>query len=263
MSALEIIEIIAATLRNLALVGATAFVLSYGLFFKWQSTAAGRSIMGFVSGIVMLTFLSYLASTLDDRLVYEVVKMFIMLYVFLASWGLLVTLWRGWLKRPPAGLEPDMVLVAPTVKEKRRMTNHDRILGTIRTFTPAAVGAFLAWLVSKIPAVAEWLAGVDALLSQGDFGGATAQGILTALAIGGFTALYYWLVRVLSPRWPWLEALLGSKKTPVFMIQSEEEKVTETIEEHEDREVVETAGESVIIANAEASHITHKSGYRS
>lgn len=219
MTLLEIIEIAADTLRNLALIGATAFVITYGVFFKWWVRTAGQAIIGFTSGIVALTFLNFLDTTFGDNLAYESLRLIVMGGIFVASWGLLLTLFR----KQPEELERELFLT--TQKEKKRMTTNDRILATIRTFTPAVVGAFLAWLVGKIPAVADWLTSIDAVLAQADFAGATAEGILTALAIGGFTALYYWLVRVLSPRWPWLEALLGSKKTPVFLKPDEGEKV--------------------------------------
>jgi len=69
----------------------------------------------------------------------------------------------------------------------------------IRTYTPTAVGAFLAWLAT--------------LGVQIDGAGATAlQGGLTAL----FIAAYYTLARVIEQRKPKAGAvLLGSSKQPV------------------------------------------------
>lgn len=89
------------------------------------------------------------------------------------------------------------------------MTNNDRIVATIRTAVPALVGLLIARLIAAVPAVADVFAWLDDAL------GATTTtaiaGIATALIIAG----YYWLVRRLAVRWPWIEGFLGSKKTPI------------------------------------------------
>jgi len=92
------------------------------------------------------------------------------------------------------------------------MTFNERIIATIRTAVPSGIGALLAYLVALVPAVADGIAWIDENLA-GVLGGST-QLLLSAAAVAGVTALYYWAVRKLSVRWPNLELLLGSRKTP-------------------------------------------------
>lgn len=88
------------------------------------------------------------------------------------------------------------------------MTWNDRIVSTIRTLVPALVGAVLTWLISRVPAVGDGVAWLSETL------GADVTTLLSLAAVAGVTTGYYALVRWLSPRWPWLEVLLGSKKAP-------------------------------------------------
>lgn len=80
----------------------------------------------------------------------------------------------------------------------------DAFVGLIRTWVPAGVGAFLAWLVTL---------GVE-LDPQTETGLLTG---LTALAI----ALYYTLVRLLEAKWPAVGVLLGVPKTAHYRRSSE------------------------------------------
>lgn len=97
-------------------------------------------------------------------------------------------------------------------------TRQDLILATIRTAVPAAVGWALAWLISRIPAVADFIALVDGVLAQ-SAPGYSVTILLTAAAIGLVTAAYYWVVRELGARWPIVERfLLGSVRQPVAYI---------------------------------------------
>jgi hypothetical protein len=72
----------------------------------------------------------------------------------------------------------------------------DALVGLIRTWVPAGVGAVLAWLVTL---------GVE-LDPQTEAGLLTS---LTALSI----AVYYTLVRLLEAKWPAVGVLLGVPKT--------------------------------------------------
>lgn len=107
------------------------------------------------------------------------------------------------------------------------MTLNDRFIALIRTGVPAAIGAFLAWLISRIPAVADIIAVVDQVLTDADFGGVTVLGILQAVAIAGVIAVYYWLTGKLSDRFPALRKWLqGSSLTPTYIDARDTRKIT-------------------------------------
>lgn len=89
------------------------------------------------------------------------------------------------------------------------ITNNDRIVSTIRTFVPALIGLLIARLVAAVPAVADVIVWIDGVI------GAPTTTILGVVAAALMIAAYYWLVRRLATRWPWLEGFLGSTKTPV------------------------------------------------
>ena len=99
-------------------------------------------------------------------------------------------------------------------------TRQDLILATIRTAIPAAVGAFLAWLISRIPAVADVIAATDGVLAEAAPGfKLTTAGLLAAACIGLVTGAYYWAAREAGKRWPIVERfLLGSVRQPVTYV---------------------------------------------
>lgn len=97
------------------------------------------------------------------------------------------------------------------------LTRQDLILATIRTAVPAAVGWFIAWVIARIPAVADVIATIDKVLAT-SAPGYTVAVILNAACIGLVVAAYYWAVRVLGKRWPVIERfLLGSAKQPTYI----------------------------------------------
>ena len=129
------------------------------------------------------------------------------------------------------------------------MTNNEKIISYIRTGVPALIGALIAWLVSKIPAVAGGLSWVDAQFADAGFAGVTAQGILTALGIAGITTLYYIVARWAGDRWPALEKwLLGRSAVPVYFLHDEADTMSHKLPHVQDREVKEAVGEAVIVA---------------
>lgn len=93
-------------------------------------------------------------------------------------------------------------------------TRQDLILATIRTAIPGAVGWGLAWLIARIPAVADIIATIDGVLAT-SAPGFTVVAILNLIAIGVVVGAYYWIARKLGARWPIVERfLLGSSKAP-------------------------------------------------
>lgn len=75
----------------------------------------------------------------------------------------------------------------------------DLITATIRTVVPAMVTYFTIYMSAR---------GLE-------LDSVTVTGIETAI-IGLATAAFYLAVRVLAKKWPWIELLLGSKKTPEY-----------------------------------------------
>lgn len=97
------------------------------------------------------------------------------------------------------------------------LTRQAIILATIRTATPAAIGWLLAWLIGRIPAVADIIAALDGILAEAVPGAAlTVTTLINAAAVGLAVGAYYWAVRELGRRWPIVERfLLGSSAQPL------------------------------------------------
>ena len=96
------------------------------------------------------------------------------------------------------------------------MNISDRIVATIRTAVPGAVGYLIAKLVAANPAVGDGLAWFDANLSAVLLG-MPVQAAIEVAAVGIATAAYYYAARWIGDRFPVLERfLLGSSKTPIY-----------------------------------------------
>lgn len=79
------------------------------------------------------------------------------------------------------------------------MTN-DTGTSLIRTYTPVVIGTVVAWLARETGVV------IDEDTTTG-----------LSMAFGAFViALYYGVIRVLEPRFPWLGVLLGLPKQPGY-----------------------------------------------
>lgn len=97
---------------------------------------------------------------------------------------------------------------------------NDRIIQLIRTFWPGAIAWLLAQAIAQNPAVADWIASADLLLTASGWPTST-QTLLTAVAVGatlaGYVALVQWLSK-LPKIGPWIARLgLGSAKTPTYI----------------------------------------------
>lgn len=77
---------------------------------------------------------------------------------------------------------------------------NDLIIATIRTVVPSLVGTFVLFLSQNG-------IGLDEAAVSG----------LVAFLVGLFTGMYYLAVRLLSKRFPQLEALLGFNKKPEYV----------------------------------------------
>jgi hypothetical protein len=101
---------------------------------------------------------------------------------------------------------------------------NDRIIATIRTAVPGAVGYLLAQLIERIPAVGDGIAWFDENLSAVLLG-APLTPVLQAVAVGAVIGAYYWVARKIGDRWPAVERLLlGSSKTPVYTVLEVEDE---------------------------------------
>lgn len=104
------------------------------------------------------------------------------------------------------------------------MTINDRIIATIRTAVPGAVGYLLAQLVERVPAVGDAITWFDENYSAVLLG-APLTPVLQAVAVGAVIGAYYWIARKLGDRWPVVERfLLGSSKSPVYTLGTEVEE---------------------------------------
>lgn len=129
------------------------------------------------------------------------------------------------------------------------MTNQDRIIAYIRTGFPALVGMFITWLVSKIPAIADWLTFVDAQLTALGFVGVTVNGLLVAGGTAGIIFLYYAAARWLGAKFPPLEKwLLGRSAVPVYVKSGAEADVVQAaVPDPDSREATQSYSDGVII----------------
>lgn len=232
-------------LGDLAFLGVGVFVLSYGFFFRWFDTNAGRSIMSFAASIAAITLLGVIFRNVGFFPGYDVVRFFLYLIAFLSCWGMVFTLWYTRYHREHITVAPRHFIRT----ESLTVNMNDRIIAYIRTGTPAAVGAFLTWLISRIPAVADWLVILDGQLAE-LFGGldVTVSGLLTAIVFGLVTTGYYAAARWLGAKFPAVEKwLLGRSAIPVYLTPQNAETVTETVPVPEERKASVTFGEDVVI----------------
>ena len=78
----------------------------------------------------------------------------------------------------------------------------DFVIAQIRTYVPMLVGMIVAWL-----------------LVQGILDAETSKTVIinmTALLTSLFSGLYYFIVRLLAEKWPFLGVLLGVNKAPAY-----------------------------------------------
>lgn len=238
-----------------ALIGILMFVVKYSRNSNWKRTRPGRSVMYLARALVATFFLLIFWSFVDEpmhlRWVAEVIVYSPLAW---ACWYMYFSLLESLQQKPPF-----VFLVSRKDRHKNKKdisntmkTNNDKIVAYIRVAVPSAIGYFLAWLIGKIPAVADVLAAIDQQLAMAEFLGWTAEGILSALAISLVLTLYYIVVREAGERWPWVEKLLmGSSKHPVYFVPKEAEVVSDAVPEPALREAVQTAGDSVIVTEGE------------
>jgi hypothetical protein len=92
-----VLEVIADIEILIAGVGAIVFAVSYGVFFAWRSTPAGKSLMYFVVSLVALFCLNAAGRWLGpDYWARDYVRVAVYTALLVTMWRLVVVLWRSW-----------------------------------------------------------------------------------------------------------------------------------------------------------------------
>lgn len=87
-------------------VGALVFTVSYGLFFHWRRTEAGRSLFYVFASIVILFLNNSLGAWLGPDYPGRVyLRLVIVTAVTITLWRLVWVLWRNWRKGDPRPLD--------------------------------------------------------------------------------------------------------------------------------------------------------------
>lgn len=90
---------------SLSMVVALIFAFSYGAFFNWRSTSAGRSLMYFVLALVLWAGLSTFTRFIPDYWGRPYIRLAVYLVIFITITHLVVTLWRHW-RDTPQSIQP-------------------------------------------------------------------------------------------------------------------------------------------------------------
>lgn len=95
----ELASRVADVLSIFAMLGLVVFATSYGVFFRWWKTSAGRALMYFVLSLLALSGLTLIRLVFGEEIA-RLIRPLIMLLIVLAVWGLVWALLRRW--KPPS-----------------------------------------------------------------------------------------------------------------------------------------------------------------
>lgn len=77
--------------------GAVVFAASYGAFFSWRKTAAGKALMYFILSLIGLCLLNALGRWIgDDYLWRPYLRFTVYTAIAVTIWRLVIVLWRNW-----------------------------------------------------------------------------------------------------------------------------------------------------------------------
>lgn len=79
-------------------IGAIVFAVSYGVFFNWRKTEAGKALMHFVLSLVSLFILSVLSALFGDYPFRHDLRLLVYAGVAITVWRLVWVLWHNWRK---------------------------------------------------------------------------------------------------------------------------------------------------------------------
>lgn len=92
-------------LMLVSIIATSVFIVSYGVFFAWRKTPAGKSLM-YVALSLLAWEIQTFASRLDpDYTGRALIRVIVYALVAFTVWRLVVTLWRSW-KHTPFEVEP-------------------------------------------------------------------------------------------------------------------------------------------------------------
>jgi len=79
-------------------VGIAVFAVSYGVFFRWTKTPAGKALMYFVLSLLALVGLGLLRLLFggEDHIVRDIARVVLVSAVTVAAWRMVWVLWRNW-----------------------------------------------------------------------------------------------------------------------------------------------------------------------
>lgn len=79
-----------------AILGALTFTLSYGTFFAWRKTPAGRSLLYFVCALDAWAIQSFVARVNPDYWGREYLRILVYTLIAITVWRMVFSLWRAW-----------------------------------------------------------------------------------------------------------------------------------------------------------------------
>lgn len=101
------LELIADIEILVAGIGAIVFAISYGVFFDWRRTQAGRSLMYFVLSLVALFLLNALGRwTGGAYFARDFIRIAIYTALVFTMWRLVIVLWLSWHRTGRFVIEP-------------------------------------------------------------------------------------------------------------------------------------------------------------
>lgn len=88
-------------------IGIAAFAVSYGVFFRWRKTEAGKALMYFVLSLLALVLLGWLRLLFggEENLIRDVARVVLMSAVMVTAWRMVWVLWRNWARSRSVEIE--------------------------------------------------------------------------------------------------------------------------------------------------------------
>ena len=88
-------------------VGIVVFAVSYGVFFRWTKTPAGRALMYFVLSLLALVLLGWLRLLFggEENLIRDVARVVLLGGVGFTAWRMVWVLWRNWARARSVEIE--------------------------------------------------------------------------------------------------------------------------------------------------------------
>lgn len=92
-------------LMLISIVATAVFIASYGIFFAWRRTPAGKSLMYVALSLLAWEIQTFVSRMDPDYTGRALIRVIVYALVAVTVWRLVVTLWRSW-KHTPFEVEP-------------------------------------------------------------------------------------------------------------------------------------------------------------